>query len=325
MQLDTFRGDYEELAGLIQREWDGYFGERTHFRYDPRWLADFFGAGGGHELLLEYRNGEGALAAFIGAVPRHYVLAGREVRLGLVTLLTSARANTTGSVGLEIERELFRRARSAGLFGTYHFCLDAHHTPNLLRLAAGVLKTRPIEVAPVTSLLRMARPEAAAADTTTLRPVVASDAPQLAELFTKATRGLPLARVVTADDVRASLDSAPARRSLVFLRDGAPIGACTYARRKLVGKETTEVANVDLLFAPDATPAEAARFGRALASDAAASGASFVIAPQREPYLFPHLREAGLRLSQRTLRVFIVPSEPGASLEPGSAHVLEVE
>ena len=68
MQLDTFRGDYEELAGLIQREWDGYFGERTHFRYDPRWLADFFGAGGGHELLLEYRNGEGALAAFIGVL-----------------------------------------------------------------------------------------------------------------------------------------------------------------------------------------------------------------------------------------------------------------
>jgi hypothetical protein len=114
---------------------------------------------------------------------------------------------------------------------------------------------------------------------------------------------------------------------LVLLRDGddAPAGLCTYARRLLVGKDTTEVANVDLLIAPDATPSQAKRYGAAIAGDAFAAGASFVIAPQREATIFPGAREAGLRLSPRTLRVFVVPSEPGSTLDPRSAHLLEVE
>jgi hypothetical protein len=133
--------------------------------------------------------------------------------------------------------------------------------------------------------------------------------------------------VVAPESIRAELDSRPPRRTLVLVREGSdePAGVCTYARRSLVGREITEVANVDLLVAPGASALDAERFGRAIAADAFEAGASFVIAPQREDTLFPHVRAAGLRLSPRTLRVFVVPSHPGSTLGPRSAHLLEVE
>jgi hypothetical protein len=322
MRIDTFRGDFGELQRLIQREWDAYFGDKTHFRYTTEWLAAFFGPAG--DLALEHRDARGALTGFIGAVPRPYALRGREVRLGLVTLLTSARENRDGLVGLEIERELFRRARAAGLYGTYHFVLDGQRTPDLLRMAAGVLKTKPIEVAPVTSLLGKAGPSAGATGIS-VRAATAADAEALAALVARAAKIVPLARVATAADLRAAMDADPPRRTLVLQRDGAPAGLCTYARRQLIGRESTEVANIDLLIAPDATPSEARQYGARIAADAFEAGASYVIAPQRETALFPGPRDAGLRLSPRTLRVFVVPSEPGSTLDPRSAHLLEVE
>jgi hypothetical protein len=182
-------------------------------------------------------------------------------------------------------------------------------------MAAGVLRTKSIEVAPVTSLLGKAKP--AAGDARWARPAAPADAEPLAALVARATRSSPLARVVAPESIRAELDSRPPRRTLVLVREGSdePAGVCTYARRSLVGREITEVASA----------LDAERFGRAIAADAFEAGASFVIAPQREDTLFPHVRAAGLRLSPRTLRVFVVPSHPGSTLGPRSAHLLEVE
>jgi hypothetical protein len=180
-------------------------------------------------------------------------------------------------------------------------------------------------VAPVTSLLGKAKP--ADGEVRWARPAVASDAAPLAALLARAAETVPLARVLGPESIRSALDSRPPRRTLVLTREGSdvPAGFCTYARRKLVGKESTEVANVDLLVAPGASALDAERFGRAIAADAFHAGASFVIAPKREDPIFPHARAAGLRLSPRTLRVFVVPSHPGSTLGPGSAHLLEVE
>ena len=325
MHFDTFNGDFEELARLIDSVWGGHFGTKTHFRYPPDWLAGFFdGSGANRDLLIEHRDGSGAITGFIGAVPRRYRVHGREVRLGLVTLLTSSPRNV-GFVGLEIERELFKRGAAADLFGTYHFCLDGQRTPDLLRWAAKSRKTTAIEVAPVSSLLRAAKASPEGANEAEVRPVVTDDVPLLADLVEAAGRALPIGRIFSAEEFQATLDQAPPKRTLVLLRDGRPIGVCVYARRQLVGTEVFDVANVDLLVAPDSTPDEARRFGGAIASDAAAHGARYVIAPQRVASIFPHVREAGLRLAMRTLRVFIVPSGPEQTVEALSPHLLEVE
>jgi len=325
VNIDTFSGDFADLAELIRIEWDAHFGDKTHFRYPIDWLRGFFGAPGSDpDLLLEYRDREGDLTGFIGAVPRRYVIDGREVRLGLVTLLTSARRNTAGMVGLELERELFRRAAARGLYGTYHFCLDGQRTPQLLKLAAGVLKTQAVEVESVQSMIGLARP-GVALDPADARAVTAEDARVLAPMVEAAGRALPIGRSVTAEELAAAPAQTPPKRALTLLRDGRPIGVCTYARRVLLGKEPTELANIDLLVAPEATPADAKRFGRALAGDAAAHGAAYLVAPRRVPALFPYAREMGLRLAARILRVFVVPSAPGSSPRPDGAHLLEVE
>jgi hypothetical protein len=283
-------------------------------------MASFLGAPGNPpELLVEARDADGALAAFIAAVPRRGSVNGHEVRLALVTLLTSARRNR-GMVGMEIERELLRRVAAAGLFGTYHFCIE-QRTGDLVRFAAAAEKMRAVELAPVPSLL--ARAAAAPADPD-VRPVSDADLPRWVELLAEAGAALPLHRVFTVDELRAWLAAPPAKRGLSLLRDGRPIGLCVYARRQLVGKEVTELANIDLLVGPEVRADEAARFGKALASDAFAAGAAFLVAPRRAPSVFPFATEAGLRLAMRTLHVLVVPCAP-AAIEPGAAHLLEVE
>jgi hypothetical protein len=324
LRFDTFNRDFEELAPLIESVWGGHFGEQTRFRYPPEWLAGFFGAAGSDpDLLVEGRDDSGKIVAFLAAVPRRVLIQGREVRIGLVTLLTSARHNV-GMVGLGIERELFRRVAAAGLYGTYHFCLAGQRTPELVAWAAAAQKTPAVEIAPVPSLIGFAKP-APESETPDVRPLADEDVARVAELVEAAGRALPIARLATPSEFRTWLHQAPPKRALALLRDGRPVGVCVYARRQLLGKDVTEVANIDLLVAPDATPAEATQFGRAIASDAAAHGANYVVAPQRAPSVFPHARAAGLRLAMRTLRVFIVPSAPTDTVEPGVAHLLEVE
>ena len=296
MRFDTFNGDFEELARLIDSVWGGHFGTKTHFRYPPDWLAGFFdGSGTNRDLLIEHRDETGAITGFIGAVPRRYHVHGQEVRLGLVTLLTSSPRNV-GFVGLEIERELFKRGADAGLFGTYHFCLDGQRTPDLLRWAAKSRKTKAIEVAPVSSLLRAAKASPDGADEGAVRPVATDDVRSWRTSSRRRGERCRSAGSSRRRSFRRSSTRRPPSGPSCCYVDGRPIGVCVYARRQLVGTEVFEVANVDLLIAPDSTPDEARRFGRAIASDAAAHGARYVIAPQRVASVFPHAREAGLRL-----------------------------
>ena len=93
----------------------------------------------------------------------------------------------------------------------------------------------------------------------------------------------------------------------------------------MIGKSRTDVCNVDFLIGPSATPAEASELGCALAAEAAAAGASVIVAPKRDDQLFPHNRDAGFRRGLRTLRTFLMPISGAAIVGAGAAHFLEVE
>jgi hypothetical protein len=326
LRLGTFNGDFEELETLVETEWAAKYGTKTRFRYGAQWLAEFFHgpAGAKRELQLEYRDANGALVGFVGATPRRAVVNGREVRLELVTLLTAAR-RCVGLVAFELLREVHHRAAHAGIYGTYNCCLEGDRTPELLKYVAKSEKLQVVEVAPVPSLIGLAKlaPDHEVAG---VREATVADAKHVADLFTGATSKLHLGRQVTEETVRASLERHRATRALVLLRDGVPVGACRYARRQLVGgDEVTEVANIDLLVAPDVTVDEAHRFGKAIANSAATDGANLLLAYQRVPALFSQARAAGLRGAPRTLRVFVVPFGEALEIEPGSTHLLEVE
>jgi hypothetical protein len=324
VRLGTFNNDFGELAALVEREWRAQYGERTHFRYSADWIAAFFGGPEAcRELQIECRDEHGELTAFVGAAPRRCRVAGRDVRFELVTLLTSARKNH-GLIAFELLRESFRRAAATpGVHGTYHCALAGERMPNMLRLAAGSERLPHIEIASAPSLMGMAKP-AVEADAD-VRPAIAGDAEALVEFVATAQRGLPVARAMSVAEFREAAEPASSKRVLVLHRNGRLTGVCVYARRQLLGAHVTEVANIDLLVAPDTTSSEATRFGKAIGSDAAARGATFLLSSQRDRAIFPHVREAGLRVAPRSLRVFVVPTDPGLTVEPGSAHLLEIE
>jgi hypothetical protein len=324
LRVDTFSGDFDELERLVETVWGAKYGHKTRFRYPARWLADFFGPPGARrELLLEYRDGTGALAAFVGATPRRCLVGGREVRVELVTLLTSTPRNS-GLVAFELLRETLRRAASPGTYGTYHCCLEGDRTPELLEYVARSHKLAHVELAAVPSLIGQTR-RVSEGEVVGVRTATAADSGVLAEIVAAAEQPLPIGRVITAADFTAILELPGARRLLVLTRGDAPVGLCLYTRRQIHGAHTTEIANIDLLIAPGITLPEAQRFGRAIADDSAVTGATLLLGYQRVPALFAHTREAGLRLARRTLRVFLVPNEGEVAVEPGSAHLLEIE
>jgi hypothetical protein len=258
-------------------------------------------------------------------VPRAVLVNGAEARLELVTLLTSARRNP-GLVAFELLREVFSRARVSPAYGVYNCCVEDDRTAELLRYATASTKLEYVEVAKIQSLTGVARlaPES---ETGGARLATKDDVPALADLLDASVREVSLVPVVSAEALRAATEDGSGRRIVVLTRASAPVAFCVFQRRRLRGESVTEVANLELLVGPRVTPVEARAFGRAIGREAAASGATLLVGYRKAAQVFPHLREAGLRLAQRAVRVFVTPSDPArvAHVAPGAEHLLDIE
>jgi hypothetical protein len=322
----TFNKDYGELAALVDTEWSAKYGKRTRFDYTADWARAFFGAPETNaELLLEYRDARGAMSGFVGAVPRSVRVNGTESRLELVTLLTSARRNP-GLVAFELLREVFSRARMSSAYGIYNCCVEDDRTVELLRYATASTKLQHVEVAKIHSLTGFARP-VPESETEGARLATKDDVAALVDLLAASVREVPLVPVVAAETLRAAAEEGSGRRVVILSRARVPVAICMFQRRRLRGESVTEVANLELLVGPAITPVEARAFGKAIAREAAATGATLLVGYRKAPAVFPHLREAGLRLAQRAVRVFVTPSDPSqaAHVAPGAEHLLEIE
>ncbi len=323
VQLGRFTGDYDELAQFVDREWGLAYEAEQRFAYTGDWLAHFF-TGADPELLVESRDVDGSLAGFVAAVPRRVHVHGRETKVALATLLTTKHAPGASPRGFMLLRELFQRAQRQGFDATYHFCVSSHGTAELVIGAATRDRRRPIELAPVGSLLGIAAPASpGSVVSSAVRVLQPSDVSQVVALFEGLAGTFPVGRVTSAESLMSTLGTMHAH---VLLRDDRVIGCCTWSRRRMLGKSITEIANIDLLVAPEATHAEATTFGKAIAQAAFERGAQMLVAPERPASVCPNAKQAGFRRGGRTLRTLVVPvSTPALTLAPGETHLLEIE
>ncbi|MBV9499428.1 MAG: hypothetical protein JO138_08630 [Acidobacteriaceae bacterium] len=178
--IDNFRGDYANLAALIQKSWSE--NNRQPLLYTPDFLKSLF----------EYPEASFSLAptlytgtnpiAFSAGLPRRMRFRGRDIRVVTSTLLTVSPESKKHGYGIVLWSELVKRARAAGFDGMLNFCIDgepmngmivgcarrlnlpierifsAHYSSVLLRPAGSREPTPDSDNGSVEELLRLAAP-----------------------------------------------------------------------------------------------------------------------------------------------------------------------
>ena len=123
LSLDNFRGDWNTLADLIQRSWAE--NKESSLRYMPAFLQSCFEYPGTTAALAPTIYEDDQPVAFIAGLPRHFEWEGRNQKLLLSTLLTSAPEKKGKGYGAGLWVELAKRARAAGYDGLISLCVTA--------------------------------------------------------------------------------------------------------------------------------------------------------------------------------------------------------
>jgi len=120
--IEDFRGNFEELATMIEASW--LENPTTPFLYTAVFLASLFAYPGASSFFAPtlYRGSEPI--AFVAGFPRRIRLFGRELQVMVAALLTVAREYKSSGYGILVWSELVRRAREAGLNGVVNYCIE---------------------------------------------------------------------------------------------------------------------------------------------------------------------------------------------------------
>ena len=121
LSIEDFRGDFDEIARLIQQSWAQ---NSQHLLYTPAFIASSF----------EYPEASFSLAptlydgdkpiAFAAGFPRRLRFKGRELRAIVCTSLAVSNEHKKAGYGVILWNELVKRAQAAGFDAMVNYCVD---------------------------------------------------------------------------------------------------------------------------------------------------------------------------------------------------------
>lgn len=120
--VEDFRGDYDELAAMMQASWAE--NPNPPYLYTSELLADFFRYPGSSFALAPSVYRGSALVAFVAGHPRRVMVGEIERRILISTFLTVAPAHKNSGYGILVWSDLMRRAADAGFDGVLTYCAD---------------------------------------------------------------------------------------------------------------------------------------------------------------------------------------------------------
>ncbi|MCU1240014.1 MAG: hypothetical protein JWO71_740 [Candidatus Acidoferrum typicum] len=199
IQIGDFRGDFAQIAGLIQESWKEN-GQQGLF-YTPEFLASYLNYPGSSYSLAPVLYGGEKPCAFVAGFPRTIQYKGRELRIILCTLLSVSNEYKKRGYGVVLWSELVKRAQSAGYHGMVNYCVEGEPMNGMILGCCRMLKLPTERVFSVHYLMRLLQPK-----------VVTSRADNSQDL-TAEFRGAaafiegntPLRRVWTEDEARWQL------------------------------------------------------------------------------------------------------------------------
>jgi hypothetical protein len=135
---EDFRGDYEQLAGVMRASWAD--APNASYLYTPELLADCFRYPGAEFGLAPsvYKGSE--LIAFAAGLPRQVRVAGATRRILIATFVTVAAAHKASGYGTAVWSELMRRSAAAGYDGVVTYCAAGQMMQRIVERCCRVLE-----------------------------------------------------------------------------------------------------------------------------------------------------------------------------------------
>jgi len=140
--LESFRGDFDQVASLIQRSWAE--NPKPPFLYTPEVLSSFFDYPGTDIAFSPALYDGPSPVAFIAGFPRRVRLRDREARILISALLSVAPEKKRMGYGLILWSELVKRARAGGFDGMMSYCVEGDPMDHMILAGAHRLSV-PVE------------------------------------------------------------------------------------------------------------------------------------------------------------------------------------
>jgi hypothetical protein len=122
LSIENFRGDYDQVAGLIQRSW--MENSNQSLMYTTDFVASYFEYPGSSFSLAPTLYDGNKPIAFIAGFPRRLKFKERELNVILSSFLSVSSEFKKKGYGVVLWSELVKRAQAAGFDGMVNYCVD---------------------------------------------------------------------------------------------------------------------------------------------------------------------------------------------------------
>lgn len=297
MEATPFRGDFAQLAGMMQRAWAG--NKEVPLLYTAPFLESAFEYPGVDLRLSPSVYSGNELLGFIAGFPRRFQLNGRERRFILTSFLTAAADRKGSGYGLALWRDVHERARETGYDGALSLCVEGDGMNRIISSLARLcgFKTQHIfTVDYLTRFLRAANEEPIACTERDIDTFV-----ELASMIPNTT---PFARIWTREEAewqcqgRAGALTASARHDQ---RRGILTGYLV----QVTGNPPVNALAVEDILWGDLEPKDRQDLAQIFLRAGASRGAQLASCPVMNYADLEPFRAAGFRPAKRRVHVFL--------------------
>src|SRR5712664_993294 len=160
-QIQDFRGDFTEVAALIQASWEE--NGKQGLLYTPEFLTSCLTYPGSSYSLAPTLYHAEKPCAFVAGFPRTIRYKRRELRVILCTLLSVSSEYKKSGYGVVLWSELVKRAQSAGYDGMVNYCVEGEPMNGMILGCCRMMKLPTERIFSVHYLMRLLYPKRGAA------------------------------------------------------------------------------------------------------------------------------------------------------------------
>jgi hypothetical protein len=198
MHIEDFRGDFAQVAALIQESWEEN-GKQGLF-YTPEFLASCLNYPGSSHVLVPTLYEGDTPRAFVAGFPRTIRYQGRELRVILCTLLSVSSKYKKSGYGVVLWSELVKRAQAAGYDGMVNYCVEGEPMNGMIVGCCRLLKLPTERIFSVHYLMRLLQPKFVAS-----RAEEQTSTEEFQRIATRSGDDAPLMRMWTAEEIQWEL------------------------------------------------------------------------------------------------------------------------
>ena len=294
----AFRGDFGELAAVIQRSWSE--NPNQSLLYSEDFLRSAFAYPGSSFDLAPAVYGDASLLGFVAGFPRSVLWDARPARLVLNSFLTASVDVKGAGLGLQLWADLIKRCRDEGYDGTINFCVEGDEMNRMMPGLSRILRLNTQRIFSVEFLTRLLRP----APPEPRSQISEQDIDLFMELASALANKSPLVRLWTRAEAEWQCRSR-AGAITVSSRVGGRRGVLTgYLTKAASTPPATIVLLEDLLWG-DLEPGERTELLERFLRAAASQGARVASCPLLGYSSVDTLAAARFRRSKRVLHTYL--------------------